>query len=41
MPAQDSRSAHGLLYLAAVWDAWREEEHRQGMVDAMTLILRL
>jgi len=31
--AQDSRSVCGLLYLAAVWDDWREEEDRQGMVD--------
>ena len=31
--AQDSRNVHGLLYLAAVWDDWREEEHRQGMID--------
>ena len=31
--AQDSRSAHGLLYLAAVRDDWREQEHCQGAVD--------
>jgi hypothetical protein len=33
MPAQDSRSAHGLLYLAAVSADWREQEHHQGTVD--------
>jgi len=33
MPAQDSRSAHGLLYLAAVWDDGPEQEHRQGCID--------
>ena len=32
-PAQDSRSAHGLLYLAAVRANQREQEHRQGTVD--------
>ena len=30
---QDSRSVHGLLYLAAVWDDRCEQEHRQGPVD--------
>ncbi len=34
MPAQDSHSAYGLLYLAAVRDNWREQEHRQGRVDS-------
>jgi len=29
----DGRCAHGLLYLAAVWAGWREQEHRQGTVD--------
>ena len=33
VPAQDGRKAHGLLYLAAVLDAGREQGHRQGMVD--------
>jgi hypothetical protein len=33
MPAQDSRSVRGLLYLAAVSDEWREQEHRQGIID--------
>jgi hypothetical protein len=33
MPAQDSRSACGLLYLAAVRDDRREQEHCQGCVD--------
>ena len=32
--AQDSRNVHGLLYLAAVWDDWREQEHRQKVIDA-------
>ncbi len=32
-PAQGGRSAHKLLYLAAVWDDWHEQEHRQGMID--------
>src|ERR1044071_2869996 len=32
-PARDSRSAHGLLYLAAVRANQREQEHRQGTVD--------
>jgi hypothetical protein len=32
-PAQDSRSAHALLYLAAVWADRRKQEHRQGMFD--------
>ena len=31
--AQDSRSAHGLLYLAAVRDDEREQEHCQGRID--------
>jgi len=31
--AQDSPSAYGLLYLAAVWADWRGQEHRQGRVD--------
>jgi len=31
--AQDSRNVHGLLCLAAVWDDWREQEHRQGTID--------
>lgn len=30
---QGSRSAHGLLYVAAVPTDWREQEHRQGTVD--------
>jgi hypothetical protein len=34
--AQDSRSADGLLYLAAVRANWREQAHRQGMVDTST-----
>jgi hypothetical protein len=29
MPAQDSHSAHGLLYLTAVRDGWRHQEHCQ------------
>jgi hypothetical protein len=33
MPAQDSRSVHGLLYLAAVRDDRRRKEHCQGRVD--------
>ena len=33
MPAQDSRSAHGLLYPAAVRADRREQEHCQGMLD--------
>ena len=33
MPAQDSRSAHGLLYLAAVRDDPRQQERCQGRVD--------
>jgi len=32
-PAQDSRSAHGLLYLAAVRDDWCQQEHRQVRLD--------
>src|SRR5215472_17824854 len=32
-PAQDSRSAHGLLYPAAVRDDQRQHEHCQGGVD--------
>jgi hypothetical protein len=32
MSAQDSRSAHGLLYLAAVRDDRCEQEHCQGRV---------
>ena len=28
-PAQGSRSAHALLYLATVRDDWRQQEHRQ------------
>ena len=32
--AQDSRSAYGLLYLAAVWASWHEQEHRQGTIDS-------
>jgi len=32
-PAQDSHSAHGLLYLAAVRDDPRQQEHCQGHVD--------
>jgi hypothetical protein len=40
MPAQDSRSAHGLLYLAAVRDDWREQEHRQGTVDTDPSLVR-
>ena len=30
---QDSRSAHGLLYLAAVWDDGRKQEHCQGRIN--------
>jgi len=33
MAAQDSRSAYGLLYPAAVWDDRRKQEHCQGPVD--------
>jgi hypothetical protein len=33
MPAQDSRSAYRLLYLAAVRADRREQEHRQGVLD--------
>ena len=33
MPAQNSRSTHRLLYLAAVRDDWPEREHCQGRVD--------
>jgi hypothetical protein len=33
MAAQDSRSGHGLLYLAAVRDNRRKQEHCQGRVD--------
>ena len=33
MPAQDSRSAHRLLYLTAVRDDRREQEHRQAHLD--------
>jgi len=33
MLAQDSRSAHGLLYFAAVRDDWPEQEHCQRGVD--------
>ena len=33
VPAQDSRSAHGLLYLAAVRDDRCEPERYQGPVD--------
>lgn len=33
MRAQDCRGAHGLLYLTAVWDDWREQERCQGRVD--------
>ena len=28
--AQDSRNVHGLLYLAAVWDDWREQNTVKG-----------
>ena len=31
--AQDSRSAYGLLYLAAVRDDWCQQEHRQVRLD--------
>ena len=34
MTAQDSRSAHGLLYPTAVRDGRPEQEHRQGSVDS-------
>ena len=37
MAAQDSRSAHGLLYLAAVWDDGPEQEHGQGRIDSLDL----
>jgi len=40
MSAQDSRNTHGLLYLAAVWDDWREQEHRQGMIDTDPSLVR-
>jgi hypothetical protein len=33
MPDQGSRSAHGLLYLAAVWDGERDRESCQRMLD--------
>ena len=33
VPAQDSCSAHGLLYLTAVPDDLREQEHCQGHLD--------
>jgi hypothetical protein len=38
-PAQDSHSAHGLLYLAAVRDHRREQEHRQGRVDTYSSLV--
>src|SRR6516164_5251326 len=31
------KRAYGLLYLAAVWAGWREQEHRQGRVDSTLL----
>jgi hypothetical protein len=33
-PAQDSRSAHALLHLAAVWDDPPRARTHQGIVDA-------
>ena len=33
VPAHDGCSAGGLLYLAAVWDDGREQEHRQDRID--------
>jgi len=38
---RDSRSAHGLLYLAAVWDEKRKKEHCQDHVDVGSLRSRL
>jgi hypothetical protein len=38
--AHDSRRAHGLLYLAAVWTDRREQEHRQGTLDTDPSLLR-
>lgn len=32
--AQGGRTVYGLLYLAAVSVDWRDQEHRQGAVDA-------
>jgi hypothetical protein len=40
MAAQDSRSAHGLLYLAAVSADQPEQEHRQETVDTDPLLGR-
>jgi len=39
MSAQNRCGAHGLLYLAAVRDDWREQEHRQGIVDTDPLLV--
>jgi hypothetical protein len=33
MLVQNGRSEHGVLYLTAVWDDWREQEYRQGTID--------
>src|SRR5438034_5854071 len=33
MPAQDSRRAHGLLYLTPVRDGWLQQEHRHVRLD--------
>jgi hypothetical protein len=38
-PAQDSRSAHGLLYLAAVRDDRRPQEHCPAAVDTQNWIV--
>jgi hypothetical protein len=38
MPALDGRSARRLLYLAAVWVDWRQQEPCQGTVDAEPVI---
>jgi hypothetical protein len=38
--AQDSRSAYGLLYLAAVWAGWHEQEPRQGTIDSGPSLVR-
>jgi hypothetical protein len=35
--AQDGRSACGLLYLTAVWDDRREQEHCQDDVDIQSV----
>jgi hypothetical protein len=38
MPAQDGRSAHGLLYLTAVSDNSCQQEDCQGRVDIGALV---